>query len=121
MAARSKAQYCGRSPAEIMSSNPTGGMECRMLSGRGLCDELITRPEEFYRLVRRCVKSRNLVNEKALVHWGLLRQKREEKRKNPVFRLTFVPFFLFTSLQYSNTYFLLFVWRENFFFLSVWL
>ena len=26
--------------------------ECRVLSGRGLCDELITRPEEFYRLWR---------------------------------------------------------------------
>jgi len=24
--------------------------ECRMLSGKGLCDELITRPEESYRL-----------------------------------------------------------------------
>jgi hypothetical protein len=24
--------------------------ECRVLSGRGLCDELIARPEEFYRL-----------------------------------------------------------------------
>jgi hypothetical protein len=24
--------------------------ECRVLSGRGLCEELITRPEEFYRL-----------------------------------------------------------------------
>ena len=24
--------------------------ECRVLSGRGLCDELITRPDEFYRL-----------------------------------------------------------------------
>ena len=35
--------------------NPPGaGMsvccECYVLSGRGLCDELITRPEEFYRL-----------------------------------------------------------------------
>ena len=27
--------------------------ECRVLSGRGLCDELLTRPEESYRL--RCV------------------------------------------------------------------
>jgi hypothetical protein len=27
--------------------------ECCVLSGRGLCDELITRPEESYRL--RCV------------------------------------------------------------------
>jgi hypothetical protein len=26
--------------------------ECCVLSGRGLCDELITRPEEFYRLWR---------------------------------------------------------------------
>ena len=37
-----------------MGSNPTGGMdvccECFMLSGRGLCDELITRPEESYRM-----------------------------------------------------------------------
>jgi hypothetical protein len=24
--------------------------ECCVLSGRGLCDELITRPEEYYRL-----------------------------------------------------------------------
>jgi len=42
----------GRSPAEIVVSNPTGGMdfcrECCMLSGRGLCDALITRPEESY-------------------------------------------------------------------------
>ena len=37
-----------------MGSNPTGGMDIcvvsRVLSGRGLCDELITRPEESYRL-----------------------------------------------------------------------
>ena len=54
MAARSKACVCGCSPAEIMGSNPTGGMdvccECCVLSGRGLCDGLITRPEETYRL-----------------------------------------------------------------------
>ena len=53
-AARPKALVCGRSPAEIMGSNPTEGMdvccECCVLSGRGLCDELITRPEESYRL-----------------------------------------------------------------------
>ena len=54
VAARSKAYVCGRSPAEIVGSNPTGGMdvrcECCVLSGRGHCDELITRPEESYRL-----------------------------------------------------------------------
>jgi hypothetical protein len=38
-----------------VGSTPTGAWifvccECRVLSGRGLCDELIARPEEFYRL-----------------------------------------------------------------------
>jgi len=55
VAARSKAWVWGRSPAEIMGSNPTGAWmfvwcKCCVLSGRGLCDELITRPEESYRL-----------------------------------------------------------------------
>ena len=54
VAVRSKASGCGRSPAEIVCSNPTGGMdvccECCVLSGKSLCDELITRPEESYRL-----------------------------------------------------------------------
>jgi len=39
--------------AEIVGSNPTGGMDvCErcVLSGRGLCDELITRREKSYRL-----------------------------------------------------------------------
>jgi len=52
--ARSKDWVCGRSPAEIVGSNPTGGMDvccdCFLLPGRGLCDELITRLEESYRL-----------------------------------------------------------------------
>jgi hypothetical protein len=52
--ARPKAWVCCRSPAEIVGSNPTGGMdvccECCVLSGRDLCDGLITRPEESYRL-----------------------------------------------------------------------
>ena len=48
--------------------------ECCVLSGRGLCDELISRPEEAYRMVRRCVRSRSLVNEEAFAHWGLSRQ-----------------------------------------------
>jgi hypothetical protein len=37
--------------AENVGSNPTGGLDiCRecLLSGRGLCDELITCPEESY-------------------------------------------------------------------------
>ena len=55
MATRSKVQVCGRSSSEIVGSNPTGARmsvccECCVLSGRCLCDELITRPEESYRL-----------------------------------------------------------------------
>jgi hypothetical protein len=54
VAAPSKAWVCGRLAAEIVGSNPTSGMdvcfECCVLSGRDLCDELITRPEESYRL-----------------------------------------------------------------------
>ena len=54
VAARSKEWVYGRSLAGIVGSNPAGGMsvcvECCVLSGRGLCDGLITRPEESYRL-----------------------------------------------------------------------
>ena len=53
MVARSKAWVCGRSPAEIVSSNPTGGMDVCLLgelSGRGLFNELITHPEESCRV-----------------------------------------------------------------------
>ena len=46
--------------------------ECCALSGRGLCDELITRPEESYRLwgvvVCDIEKKQNLVNEDAKTH-----------------------------------------------------
>jgi len=54
VAARSKAWPCSHSLAGFAVSNPAGGMDvcllCRVLSGRGLCDELITRSEESYRL-----------------------------------------------------------------------
>ena len=42
---------------------------------RGLCDELITRPEESYRLRYIWVWSRNLVSEEALAHWGAVAPK----------------------------------------------
>jgi hypothetical protein len=49
--------------------------ECCALSGRGLCDELITRPEESYRLwcVVVCdIEKANIVNEVAKGHWGVI-------------------------------------------------
>jgi hypothetical protein len=54
--------------------------ECCVLSGRGLCDELITRSEESYRLWGVVVhKLENLMNEEALAHCGLTRQKQTDQ------------------------------------------
>ena len=52
----SRRYVCDRSPAEIVGSNPAGGMDVCLLwllcvvRYRSLCDGLITRPEESYRL-----------------------------------------------------------------------
>jgi hypothetical protein len=58
VAARSKAYVCGRLVAGVAVSNPAWDMDfcllclCVVLSciRRGLCDGLITRPEESYRV-----------------------------------------------------------------------
>jgi hypothetical protein len=65
--------------------------ECCVLSGRGLCDELITRPEESYRLC--CVYvllSRNLKNEEAASRVGLQGNK---KIYRPI--ITYVTFWMY--------------------------
>ena len=57
--------------------------ECCVLSGTGLCDELITRPEEFYRLW--CVvvcDLENLKNEEAMTRVGSQRHSKKKTRKN---------------------------------------
>ena len=51
---------------------------CCVLSGRGLCDELITRPEESYRLW--CVvvcDLENLKNEVAMTRFGSQRHRKK--------------------------------------------
>jgi hypothetical protein len=54
LASRSKAWVCGCSPAEIVGSNSSWGHGCLSVvsvvccAGRGLCAELIARPEESY-------------------------------------------------------------------------
>jgi hypothetical protein len=54
VAARSTARVCGSSSVEAVGSNSAGGMdvccECCVLLRRGVCEELITRAEESYRL-----------------------------------------------------------------------
>jgi len=55
--------------------------ECCVLSGRGLCDELITRPEESYRLWYVVVCDlENLMNEEALVNWRLSHKKQNTNK-----------------------------------------
>jgi hypothetical protein len=54
--------------------------ECCVLSGRGLCDGLITRPGECYRLWRVWVWSRNLVNEEAMTRFAPQRHKGKKSR-----------------------------------------
>ena len=85
----------GSTAARLLRSwirNPPGAWisvccECCMLSGRDLCDELITRPEECYRLW--CVivcdqeKQKNLVNEEDKTPWGVI-VPREKKIINGV-------------------------------------
>ena len=54
--------------------------DCCVLSGRGLCDELITRPEESYRLW--CVvvcDLENLKNEKDMTRVGSQRHSKNKK------------------------------------------
>ena len=78
VAARSKAARLLRSWVRI----PPGAWmsvccECCVLSDRGLCDELITRPEESYRVWYVVVcdlgeKKQNLVNEEAKTHSGVI-------------------------------------------------
>jgi hypothetical protein len=50
--------------------------ECCVLSGRGLCVGLITRPEEYYREWCAWEWSWSLDNEEALAHLGLLHDKK---------------------------------------------
>jgi hypothetical protein len=57
--------------------------ECCVLSGRGLCDELITRPEKSYRLW--CVvvcDLENLKNEEAMTRFGVAAPQQKNKYRN---------------------------------------
>ena len=73
VAARSRAWVCGSSLAGIVGSNPAGSWisvscECCVLSGRGLCVRLLSRPVKFCRLWCVWVSSWSLDNKAALAH-----------------------------------------------------
>jgi hypothetical protein len=70
VATRSKTWVCCSSLAGIVGSNPARGMdvclcivECCLLSGRGLCVALVTRPEGSYRVwcVSECDREASLM------------------------------------------------------------
>jgi hypothetical protein len=77
----------GRSPAEILGSNPTGGMDVCLLWVSCVVRQMsLRRADHSSRgvlptVVRRCVWSRNLVNEEALAQWGLSCQKQTNKQR----------------------------------------
>jgi hypothetical protein len=81
VAAQSKAWVFGRSPAEILGSNLAEVLgvccDCCVLSGRGLCDGLITRLEEYYRL--RCVVC-NLETSRMRRQWTALGRSATQKK-----------------------------------------
>ena len=110
--------------------------ECRVLSGRGLCDELITRPEESYRLC--CVDVCDLESSWKRRPWptgGLSRQKQTNKQTNKqttlvyyicqhfytyyiIFSLLYLPFsilsrFHFFQLSLSFTFIPIFVFYAH--------
>ena len=68
VAARSNAWVCDRLPAETIGSNSASVMDvCREFCLR---DELITRPEESYRLWCVVVCDLEIKNEEAMAHVG---------------------------------------------------
>jgi hypothetical protein len=65
-----------------VGSNPTGGMDVCLLcvlSGRGLCDELITRPEESYRLCRVVVYDQETSYDKEAIACAGLQSQRKQQ------------------------------------------
>ena len=87
VAALSKAWVCGHSPAEILGSNSTGGMDvCLMLVLCVVRQKYLRRADHSSRgvlpsVLRRCVLSSNLANEETLAHWGLSRQNKQTNKR----------------------------------------
>jgi hypothetical protein len=64
--------------------------ECYVLTGIGLCGELITCPEILPTVARRCVSSRNLGNEEVMVRIGPQRYLKKGVNLNLHVRCTFI-------------------------------
>jgi len=96
--ARSKAEVCFYSFAGIPGSNPAGAFmsvsfECCVLSGRGHCDRLITRPEKSYRLSLSVVRCKiNSLHQ----HW--LGRRGQTKKININTELLYVFLFIWVDI-----------------------
>ena len=82
VASQTKASVCGRSLDGNACSNPAGDMDLSLvgvfvMSSRGLCDGLITRPDESYRVRCIWVWSGNFFNEEVQEHWGCQSSKKK--------------------------------------------
>ena len=77
--------------------------ECCVLSGRGLCDEVITRPEESYRLW--CVVVCDLLTSRMRRPWPALGLSATEKKTSCVWLISssFVIVSNTTGMAYLNT------------------
>jgi hypothetical protein len=114
--APSKAWVCGRSPAEIVGSDPPGtwipvSCECCVSSGRGLCEELVTRLEESYLL--RCVVVCDLETSWIWKPWSALGRNATQKINTAFLSYVFVPLrvkqrFWIYSFESEETLFIIF-------------
>jgi len=103
VAARSNAYVCGRSPAEIVGLNPTRVCcECCVSSGRGLCNEPITCPEESYRLW--CIVVFDLETSRMRRPWPMLGRSATEKKTNGTLFFVYCTFrlYAFGSCTYKH-------------------
>ena len=76
--------------------------ECRVLSGRGLCDELITRPEESYRLCCVVVCDRETSRMGAPYIYDISRQRVNRFRQSPSHPATESQFLWFIVKSFSG-------------------
>jgi len=67
---------------------PPGECECCVLSGRGLCDELIIRPEESYRLW--CVVVCDVETSRMRRPWPALRRSATAKKKINILTIFYI-------------------------------
>jgi hypothetical protein len=102
VAARSKVWICGRSPAGLWVRIQPGTWmfvccECCVLSGRGLCDQLITCPEESYRLW--CVVVCDLETSRGRRPWPALGRTAIGRKKINYTELSSMCFLIVTKIE----------------------